>query len=49
MQLQAYLIDEKEEQGINVVALDAEWFVPTNERGIPCGPPDKIALIHIVI
>ena len=33
----------------HVLGLDAEWFVPTNARGIPCGAPDKLAVIQIAI
>ena len=32
----------------HILGLDAEWFVPTNVMGIPCGAPDKLAVIQIV-
>ncbi len=33
----------------SVMGLDAEWFVPTNSIGRPCGAPDKLGLIQLAV
>lgn len=32
-----------------MVSMDAEWFVPLNNQGRPCGAPDKLAVIQLTV
>ena len=41
------LDDNESETTPYVLGLDAEWFVPTNAGGRPCGAPDKLAVIQL--
>ncbi|GFH55445.1 hypothetical protein CTEN210_11921 [Chaetoceros tenuissimus] len=32
-----------------MVSMDAEWYVPLNDQGRPCGAPDKLAIIQLTV